>query len=311
MTSPRSTPVRAGAAAIFPLALLLAGAVVASRSAGVTTPVGADIALVATMLAVVAAALVSGLSFWLTDVTARFMLTVCGGVTAAGTTYLLLGQLSLAAWLGVPLAAAVGVAWGRWVSIVFALVRPSPQALIDRIPERDRIGRGWTPGPHSGSVDHGAWSVDVSSPRMQRLVVFGVVVFGAAIALSWDSAPLWWVAVLAAAGLAFCLVMTAWSSVRVGVDRRGLTVTSLRLPLRLVQVRPEDVLGVGSNEVDPLVWGGWGLRWTARHTAYIRSGGPGIIVHRRSGRPLVIEIPEGTSTADAGAALLRRVASRS
>ncbi|MGB3762819.1 MAG: hypothetical protein WA966_06305 [Ornithinimicrobium sp.] len=311
MSDSRSRPVRAGAAAISPLALLLLGAVVSSQADGGSTSPGAEVALAVTVLAVVAAALVSGLSFWLTDVSTRFLLCACGVATAANSTYLLLGQLSLVAWLSALVAVLVGALWGRWVYAIFALVRPSRGALTDRIPERDRVGRPPSSPPTSGPATEDTWSVDLSSPRMQRLVLFGVVVFGAAIALSWGSAPRWWVAVMAAGGVAFCLVMAAWSAVRVDVDERGLTVTSRRFPVRLAQVRAQDVLGVGSTEVDPMAWGGWGLQWNARHTAYIRRGGPGMIVHRSSGRPLVIEIPQGTPMADSGAALLRRVAARS
>ncbi|MGB3594414.1 MAG: hypothetical protein WA994_09600 [Ornithinimicrobium sp.] len=311
MSDSRSRPVRAGAAAISQLALLLLGAVVSAQVGGGPTPSGADVALAVTVLAVVVAALVSGLSLWLTDVSTRFMLCACGFATAAGTTYLLVGQLSVAAWLSAIVAVLAGAAWGRWVYAIFALVRPSRGALTDRIPERDRVGRPPGGAPTSGSAGEEIWSVDLSSPRMQRLALFGAVVFGAAIALSWGSAPWWWVAAIAVGGVAFCLVMEAWSAVRVDVDERGLSVTSRRVPVRLVQVRAQDVLGAGSDEVDPLAWGGWGLQWNARHTAYIRSGGPGIIVHRSSGRPLVIEIPQGTSVAEAGAVLLRRVAGRS
>lgn len=312
MSPHRSRPVLAGAAAVLPLAFFLVGAVAVSAVAEAPSAVGAQTAFAVTVLAVVAAALVSALSVWLTDVTTRLMLTACGAATAAGTTYILLGQLSVTPLLSAPLAAIAGVAWGRWVVTVFALVRPSRAELIAGIPERDRIARSRAADPRSGDVViNETWCVDVASVRMQRLVVFGVVVFGAMIALSWGSAPEWWIVVLGTAGTTFCFAMAAWSTVRVRIDERGLTVTSLRLPAQLVRVRPEDVLGVASAEVDPMVWGGWGLRWNARHTAYISSGGPGLVIHRGSGRPLAIEIPEGTSVANAGAVLLRQVASRS
>ncbi len=309
MSQDRPRPVLAGAAAMLPLAILMVGSVLASSVADGSSAAGVDSAFAVTVLAVLAAALVSGLSVWLTHSAARMMLTVCGAASAGGTAYILLSQLGVPPLLGAPVMAIVGVAWGRWVFAVFALAPPTRALLLEGIPERDRVVASYARGSGAEGATTKPWSVDVASARMQRLVIYGVVVFGAIFALSWGSVSAWWLTVLGVLGVGFCLVMASWSSVRLSIDDAGLTIRSLRLPITLVRVRAADVLGVGSVEIDPMVWGGWGLRWNARHTAYISSGGPGLIVHRSTGRPLAIETPQGTRTANDGAQRLRQIAS--
>lgn len=293
---------------MLPLAVLMVGSVLASAVSDGSSAPGVDSAFAVTVLAVVAAALVSGLSVWLTDAAARLMLTVCGAASAAGTAYILLGQVGVTPLLSAPLGALVGVAWARWVFAVFALTQPTRTVLLQSIPERDRVLPSSAGDPDTERAASEPWSVDVASVRMQRLVIYGVVVFGAIFVLSWGSASAWWLTVLGVLGIGFCLAMASWATVRLHIDDAGLTIRSLRLPITLVRVRPQDVLGVGSVEIDPMVWGGWGLRWNARHTAYISRGGPGLLIHRASGRPLAIDIPQGTTMAHAGAQRLRQIA---
>ncbi|MGB3827446.1 MAG: hypothetical protein WA962_01605 [Ornithinimicrobium sp.] len=307
-----SRPVLAGATAMLPMGVLLASSLLFTSTRATGSPVVAlGPTFSATVVAVVAAALVSVLSGWLSPTSTRLALTACAAVTAAGTAYIVMGQAGLSPALSALVAALAGALWARLVFGFFALDPVSRAELIDRIPERDRVGVRPSPETVAASTAEAApWDVQLRSVRMQRLSIYGAVVFGAVLAFSLGSTPLWWVVVIVVAGSAFCAAMAAWSAVQMSIDQRGLTIRSLRAPVDLVKVAPAEIVGVSSVEIDPLEWGGWGLQWNARHTAYIRSGGPGLVVYRRSGRPLAVEIPEGSSTAEAGAVLLRRIAGR-
>ncbi|MGB7450432.1 MAG: hypothetical protein WA892_15070, partial [Ornithinimicrobium sp.] len=205
-------------------------------------------------------------------------------------------------------AACVGALWGVAAYVVHGADEPSAADVLAGIPERDRVVRPVAPDEGAPRRQDAAWQVSVRLPRMRGLALFGGLVFGATAWLSWGTTPGWWTALVGLAGALFCAVMLAWSSVLVRVDPTGLMVRSMVFPVSLMTVAASDVLGAGSVEVDPMDWGGWGLQWSARHTAVVVRGGPGIVVHRRSGRPLALEVPAGAVAASEGAALLRRVA---
>ncbi|HLS45428.1 MAG TPA: hypothetical protein VK045_08330 [Ornithinicoccus sp.] len=57
-------------------------------------------------------------------------------------------------------------------------------------------------------------------------------------------------------------------------------------------------------------WGGIGLRWLPDRTAYIVRGGPGIVVHRASGRRFAVEVTEGQEVAEVGTRALLLSAAR-
>jgi len=43
-------------------------------------------------------------------------------------------------------------------------------------------------------------------------------------------------------------------------------------------------------------YGGWGIRWTGKTTAYILKSGWGMMVTQQSGKKVLIGIPKGTET---------------
>ncbi|OLT44951.1 hypothetical protein BJF86_11020 [Serinicoccus sp. CNJ-927] len=72
----------------------------------------------------------------------------------------------------------------------------------------------------------------------------------------------------------------------------------------------ERVAGADVQQLDPMRWGGVGLRALPDRTAYIvgPGGGPGIVVYQRDGRRLALQITEGDAAARAGAATLLQAA---
>ncbi|GGK82496.1 hypothetical protein GCM10011509_33820 [Ornithinimicrobium pekingense] len=208
-----------------------------------------------------------------------------------------------AGWALLAVAAALGA--GAAAYAVHARRVPAPEELREQIPERARVqpvrGRAVRP------VD--AWATEISSTTLRvigwgLLVVFAVVsvltlVTGESLAL----VALVVLVVGGAAGLAL-----AWSAVRVRVDAEGLSVRSQVLPLQLARVPSEGVAGVEVLDLDPMQWGGIGLRALPERTAYIVDGGPGIVVWKRDGRRLALQVTEGDAAARAGARALLQAA---
>lgn len=269
----------------------------------------------AAVLAVLLAAAVSGLARLVPAQGSRWLLACSGAVgAAAATSYALVvltarassGMAGAVVWavLGVLLAAAI---WGRIGYAVHGDQRPSLAQVWESIPELDRVDRAG-----GGHVPDLPWSSRTGSRSLRGVSAFLVLVFltvGALLAFlgsGWAQTSLLVAVGLVAAGLAY-----ACSEVQVYVDSSGLRVRLARLPVTVLRARAEEVLGVQVRDLDPLAWGGWGLRWLPGSTAYIGAGGPGIVIHRRSGRRLAIELRDGEQAAAAGAAALRGAAAQS
>lgn len=247
-----------------------------------------------------------------------------------------------AAWARWVLTVAAGVGWGAWLLYVvtvwrvgadgvenvrdwWALLvvagavlaagagyavhgrrRPSQVELADLVPERARVHavRG------RGVREVQPWSTDLVSRTMQvigwtTLGVFAAVVV--LIAVTGESLVLGAVVVVVGSGVGGLAL--AWSAVRVRVDEDGLQVRSRVLPVRVAWVPAADVAGVDVRELDPMRWGGIGLRPLPEHTAYIvNSGGPGIVVYKRDGRRFALQVTEGDHAARTGARTLLRAA---
>ncbi|AXH97485.1 hypothetical protein DV701_16420 [Ornithinimicrobium avium] len=209
------------------------------------------------------------------------------------------GQLwALLAVVGALVAGLVGyVVHGRRV--------PPPAELRERIPERARTQ------PLRGSAVRPVepWTTEVSSGTM-RVIGWGLVavflVTAVAVAASGESLVMVVVVLLVGGGAA--LLALAWSRVRLRVDEAGLEVRSRVLPVRVASVAAEDVVGVEVLDLDPMRWGGIGLRALPERTAYIVDGGPGIVVWKRDGRRLALQVTEGEAAARAGARTLLRAA---
>ncbi|MGB5951069.1 MAG: hypothetical protein WBG57_00990 [Ornithinimicrobium sp.] len=310
----------AGVAASLPLLGLLIVSVVQVMLMGEPDTSNARInafALGLTVVATVSTALIAALGRWIPASASRALMAFAGGLGAAGACLVVTG--GTAYLLACPL---IGFIWGWVVATLHGAQRPSLQSIVELIPERDRL---WAPpavmtdrSPDSASipqitVGHNSapgtseplWQVQVYSRRMALLTVFGVLTFGAIVLLSMGVSSLWWLISIGLIGVAFCAVMLAWSRIEVQVDSAGIRVRSHVLGLPLVTVSADQILGVASAQIDPMVYGGWGLRWSARHTAFIVQGGPGLLVYRASGRHLALETPRGSDDADEGAAAVR------
>jgi ABC-type glycerol-3-phosphate transport system permease component len=260
----------------------------------------------------VLASLVSPLSAFVADAWSRWVLTLLGAVGAgAASSY---GLAVVGTALANGRAGEVGLVWGLGAVLVAAVWawgvyaahgrRVPPRAeVLERIPERDRVvpvadGPGET------------WETEVGSRLLTGTAVFVAVVFGVCGALVVTTDAVAPAVVLVLLGLVLAGYVLAWSRIRVRADAEGLTIRSAVLPLRLRQVPAAEVLGVSRIDLDPMAWGGYGLRSVPGRTAYVVRGGPAVVVHRATGHRLAIEVTAGEEVADAGARVLRRSAGR-
>ncbi|MCK0110887.1 hypothetical protein MWU75_01850 [Ornithinimicrobium sp. F0845] len=323
MTSVRATRVIAGIWAMFPFLLLLMGATLWQAPERVPThwtsdlpdgfSTGAGVFAVALSVAgfcAVGAALLTLLTAFLPAVLSRWLTTILAGVAATAA-----GTYAAAAW-GTHLADGpehVHVVWALapfvvgplWAWLAYLLYRPDPvdrQAVLDTVPERSRV-------VPVGAGDGAPWATLVTSSVLNGTAVFVGVVLTVTTVLAWWSS-IWLGVATALFAVAMTLFVLAWSRVEVRVDRRGLAIRSTLalLPVHLLRVAAEDVVGVETRDLDPMKWGGIGLRWLPGRTAYIVRGGPGIVVHRVNGRVLGVEVSEGEEVAAAGARALLRSA---
>ncbi|MFK5647371.1 hypothetical protein ACI3ET_12690 [Ornithinimicrobium sp. LYQ121] len=321
------TPSRplAGLLAILPLAVLLLTVTVLPPPDRVPThwagrtpdgwtsgPAFLSAALTATVLGAIAAATVAVLRRAVPEAWSRWVVTTAATV---GWGAVLLYAVSVwrtevdgpddvrEVWALLAVAGALGV--GALAYVVHGRRVPTLAQVRDRVPERSRVQalRGRAARP----VD--PWATEVSSTTM-RVLGWGVLTLFAAmtvwVVVSGESLLLGvFVAVVGGTTAALAL---AWSAVRLHVDEDGLAVRSRVLPVRVARVRAEDVVGVETMDLDPMRWGGVGLRALPDRTAYIVDGGPGIVVWKRDGRRLALQVTEGEEVARAGARALLRAA---
>lgn len=99
------------------------------------------------------------------------------------------------------------------------------------------------------------------------------------------------------------LLVVALGRVRLSVDRRGIRLVSVVFGIPLLRIPLSDVAGVSVETIDPLAWGGWGLRFSSRGTAYVTRRRTGLVVTRRSGRAAAVTIDDAASAASVAAAL--------
>ena len=206
-------------------------------------------------------------------------------------------------WLA--LSVALGVMAGALTYAVHGRRVLTPEQLEELVPERARVQA--VRGRAVRSVE--AWSTDVSSGTMAvigwGLLAVGVVSLVALLAMD---AGLWQLVLVGGVLLGAALLALAWSRVRIAVDTDGLTVRSRIVPVRLSRVPVADVAGVEVQVLDPMRWGGIGLRPLPDRTSYIVDGGPGVVVHKRDGRRLALQVTEGDQVARAGARTLLQAA---
>lgn len=204
--------------------------------------------------------------------------------------------------IGVLLGLAAG-----WVGYAVHGRRLPPLAeVLARVPDRARVQalRGRAVRPLE------PWSTELES-RTLRVIGWGTILVLGVLAL-WQgvAGSLVMVVVLVLVGLGTGLLALAWSSVTLEVDEDGLRIRSGILPVQVSSVRAEQVVGVEVQDLDPMRWGGVGLRALPERTAYIidQAGGPGIVVHQRDGRRLALQITDGDPAARTGARTLLQAA---
>lgn len=299
----------AGAWAILPLAaLLVTGALLPSVDPGLLSGV-----MTTVVLAAIAAAAVAVLQGAVPQSWSRWALAVVAGV-AWGAWLLHV----VSAWrAGLPGAEGVGQEWtllvllgGVLAAVVGYAVHSrrllTPAQLRDRVPERSRVQA--VRGRAVSEVR--PWSTDLDSRTMRVLAWVVLAVFVVALGYVLVRGGGWVAAlVLGLVGVGTWALALAWSAVTVLVDAEGLQVRSRVAGVRLARVPAEDVAGVEVQELDAMRWGGIGLRPGPDRTSFIvDAGGPGLVVHRRDGRRLALQVTEGDQVARDGARVLLQAA---
>lgn len=243
-------------------------------------------------------------------------------------------------WSRWALAALAGLAWGAWLVHLFTawradgavgvsqLVllgsllgglaagalgyavhgrrRPTPAQLQALVPERSRVHA--LRGRAVRAVQ--PWSTELDS-RTMRVLGWGVLaVFAVTLGVVLLDGQGWVTAlVVALVGTGTWALALAWSAVRVEVDADGLQVRSRVFPVRVARVPAAEIAGVAVQELDPMRWGGIGLRPLPDRTSFIvDDGGPGLVIYRRDGRRLALQVTEGDAVARDGARELLQAA---
>ena len=322
--SPRARRLTVGLWSLLPFALLLlAAAVWPSQPAivpahwvggtdGLSTGPGAfTTALAVSGFTGIMASLVGLFSSLLPPLWSRWLMILLAAVGAGAAT------VYGAAALGTHLAGDPGRVSGLWalaapvVALVWAVVAhrltslepPPREAVLETVPERARV----VPVTGSGSIQ---WETSLRSSVLIGNLAVVVVLMGVSTYFLGRESVGRGLAV-ALLGLVLAGFVAAWTRVTVHVGAEGMTFRSALAPITLKRIPAEQVLGVEVRELDPMKWGGLGLRWLSDRTSYIVSGGPGIVVHRTSGRRFAVETPEGEAVAQAGATALLQAAGQS
>lgn len=302
-----------GVTAMVPLALLLVSAMLwpqgperlPSAWSGLMPSefaAGGAVFSVAVSVAGVAAVLAAGAS-WLAALVApaasRWLVAVLATVAAvgaAGYALLVLGaQLAgpenvIVLW---PAAAVLlGLGWGWLALMAHGRTVPSLTDQLARIPERDRVQRQ---RGRRASID--PWSGSGASSSLRTGALFAVLVMTGCAVLLWSTGSRVAAPVVAALGVLIGLYAFAWSRIRIDIDAGGVRLSSAVLGgLRLARIPAARVIAVRSATLEPMTWGGHGLRPALGRTAYIGQGGPGLVIHRDDAFVWAVEVTEGDAT---------------
>jgi len=98
----------------------------------------------------------------------------------------------------------------------------------------------------------------------------------------------------------------ALADATLSIDERGLRLVSSAFRIPLFRVPLAQVTDVVVETIDPLRWGGWGLRFSGAGRAYVTGRAEGIVVGRAHGVPTAITIPGAADAAAVLEALIRR-----
>ena len=141
-----------------------------------------------------------------------------------------------------------------------------------------------------------AWRTTVVAPWARWVLLLVIIVFGgAAVATLGDPHA----GALVALGLVIlgALVVAATLTVAridVTVDDTGLTIVYGPWHWPVQHVARADIASVEEMQLRALRFGGVGYRWIpwTRESGPVLMSGPGLAVHRRDGRTLVVSLPQ-------------------
>lgn len=218
--------------------------------------------------------------------------------TALATAAAPTPEEAVAGWT--PALAVVGLAWGVVVGLLStgSGARLGPVLVLDD--DHDPIA----PVPLRPG-ERVAWSGTTGSVPFTVLgvaLVAGMVVMGVVGIRTGGAAGV----VGPVVGLLAGLLVLALGRVRLTVDRRGVRLVSALVGVRLLRVRLADVASAETETIDPMSWGGWGLRFSGRGTAYVTGRRPGLVVRRRDGSAVAVTIDDPEGAASVVAALAAR-----
>jgi hypothetical protein len=189
----------------------------------------------------------------------------------------------------------VGVALATLLPFVAAFT------VLRLLPTEWVVGVPVAPPATTMSLAEGERVVWVGQASSRRLLSGGVV-------LALGALPLWFVVWPAALAVALCALLLAWVHVvTVRVDDAGMTVSWGPAQWPRIRVALDDIAAAEAAEIEPLRWGGWGYRLTARGRAAVARRGPGIVLTLRNGRQLAATVDRPEPAADLVNALVARL----
>lgn len=95
------------------------------------------------------------------------------------------------------------------------------------------------------------------------------------------------------------LVLLAFASAHVKVDRRGLTVAAGLAPWPVLRVPLKNIAAADSRNISPLAdYGGWGYRFRPGRSGLVLRSGEAIVLRRTNGREFAVTV--GDSVTGAG-----------
>lgn len=197
-------------------------------------------------------------------------------------------------------AAAIGALAGlaAWALTRFTRLVP-PEPVVPATPVR-------APRLDLGAHELAGWSRAATSTAGTALGTVFVVAGAGALFPALLVTP-WPYALIAVIGLVVGVPGVALSRIRVGVDRRGLTVTPALLPRPWIRIPLDDIASATVQDVHALAeFGGWGYRTRPRRSALLLRSGEALSVRRRSGFEFLVTVAD----AETAAALLNTLAAR-
>ncbi len=181
--------------------------------------------------------------------------------------------------------------WQTAVSLgVTLLAGALGRLLAGAAPPPPRRARGATPRLDLPAGTTAGWSRTISSPP---LVVLGVVVLGAGLLVGILAG---W---LSSAGLLLGgAAVLPLASVRVTVDRHGLSLSPAFLPYRcrFRRIPLDRIAEAGSRRIACFAeFGGWGYRIRAGGSGLVLRSGEGIVVRLTNGKEFVVTVDDAAT----------------